>query len=673
MLARIGASCIGLGLALASSVHAAGSERIRLNQVGYGLGQSKLAVLLNDDSVATLVDSATGTEVYRAATSPRVRWSAAGDTARLFDFSSVNTPGTYKVQAGTQLSHPVRISANPFQDVSKASIKAFWYNRSSYELKAPWAGKWLRAAGHPDTAVLIHASAASAGRPKGSTIRSPGGWYDAGDYGKYVVNSGISTWTLLHLYENTLPTMDTVHLNVPDHGAGSDLLDEVLWNLRWMLSMQDPGDGGVYHKLTTANFDAFEMPVANKAPRFVFQKSTAAALDLAAVSAYASRLLKDKPEFKAFADSCRSAAVLAWNWARANPEAYFDQSALNAKFYDPVSFASDSVFTGDYGDGDVTDEFLWAGAELFLTTGIDSFATASGLSAKAKSLTQISTPYWGEVSGLAWLTLVGRDSAMTGAMTGTMAAIKAAVLKTANGNLSYRKANGYRIPQGSADWGSNSVYANNGIILWKAWSVSHDTSYLNASLDALDYLLGRNATGYCFVTGFGMKSPKRPHHRPSGADGVGDPVPGFLVGGPNSSAPKQDGQTYANTTNPPKVYADVQASYASNEIAINWNAPLAFLAGVWSQQQVSAPSGIAIRTRASAASLRTSLAHGLLQVDFGGKVLASVELISLDGKRLARAEGAQAVQGLTVSGSGMRVVRAIAQDGSVATARLILP
>jgi len=662
-----------LGLALAGTVMAAGSERIRLNQVGYGIGQNKLAVLLNNDSVATLVDSATGTEVYSASPSARVRWAASGDTARLFDFSSVNNPGVYYVKAGTQTSHPVRIAANPFQDVSNASIKAFWFNRSSYALPSPWAGKWLRPAGHPDTAVLIHASAASATRPTGSKIRSPGGWYDAGDFGKYVVNSGISTWTLLHLYENTPSSIDTVHLNVPDHGAGSDLLDEVLWNLRWMLSMQDPEDGGVYHKLTTANFDGFEMPVANKAPRFVFQKSTAAALDMAAVSAYASRLLRDKPEFKAFADSCRTAAVAAWNWARANPVAYYDQAALNEKFADPATFACDSVFTGEYGDGDVTDEFLWAGAELFLTTGIDSFATASQLSTQAKALVQISTPSWGDVSGLAWLTLLGHDSAMTGAMAGTMPTIKAAVLKTASSSITFRKTNGYRLPIGSANWGSNSVYANNGIILWKAWSVTHDTSYLNASLDALDYLLGRNATGYCFVTGFGMKSPKRPHHRQSGADGIGDPVPGFLVGGPNSSAPQQDGQNYANTTNPAKVYLDVQASYASNEVAINWNAPLAFLAGVWSQYQESVPAGIADRSHRAASSLRTTLAHGLLQVDFGGKTLKSVELISLDGKRMAHAEGAQAAQGMAISGSGMRLVRATAQDGSVGTARLILP
>ncbi|WP_253810033.1 glycoside hydrolase family 9 protein, partial [Hydrotalea flava] len=89
-----------------------------------------------------------------------------------------------------------------------------------------------------------------------------------------------------------------------------------------------------------------------------------------------------------------------------------------------------------------------------------------------------------------------------------------------------------------------------------------------------DYLLGRNATGYCYVTGFGSKSPMHPHHRPSIADGIGAPVPGLLVGGPNPG--KQDGQEYPNTF-PETAYTDNDKAYACNEIAINWNAPAVYL------------------------------------------------------------------------------------------------
>ena len=123
-------------------------------------------------------------------------------------------------------------------------------------------------------------------------------------------------------------------------------------------------------------------------------------------------------------------------------------------------------------------------------------------------------------------------------------------------------------------WGSNAVAANQGILLVQAYLITGQNKYLNAALSNLDYILGRNATGYCFVTGFGSKSPMHPHHRPSVADGIDEPVPGLLAGGPNPG--KQDGCKY-EYSEPETTHVDLDCSYASNEIAINWNAPLVYL------------------------------------------------------------------------------------------------
>jgi endoglucanase len=120
------------------------------------------------------------------------------------------------------------------------------------------------------------------------------------------------------------------------------------------------------------------------------------------------------------------------------------------------------------------------------------------------------------------------------------------------------------------------VAANQGVLLMMAHALTGDDAYLHAATDALDYLLGRNATGYSFVTGHGSRPPLNPHHRPSRADGVGAPVPGLLVGGPNPG--REDGCTTYPSTLPARSYTDTWCSYASNEIAINWNAPLVFLA-----------------------------------------------------------------------------------------------
>ena len=104
--------------------------------------------------------------------------------------------------------------------------------------------------------------------------------------------------------------------------------------------------------------------------------------------------------------------------------------------------------------------------------------------------------------------------------------------------------------------------------------------YRRYAMQNADYLLGRNATGYCFVTGFGDKSPMHPHHRLSEADGIVAPFPGMLVGGPNPGQQdrREVGPDGYPSNFPDESYVDIMASYASNEIAINWNASLvAFL------------------------------------------------------------------------------------------------
>jgi endoglucanase len=141
---------------------------------------------------------------------------------------------------------------------------------------------------------------------------------------------------------------------------------------------------------------------------------------------------------------------------------------------------------------------------------------------------------------------------------------------------------------GNFTWGSNSAAANQGMELLIAYKLSGDSTYLNAALSNLDYLLGRNGTTYCFVTGFGTNSPQNIHHRISAADGIAAPVPGFLVGGPN---PNQEDQMSTYPSKQPALsYTDNQGAYACNEICINWNAPLVFLS--IGMEAITSPNGL---------------------------------------------------------------------------------
>jgi endoglucanase len=137
-------------------------------------------------------------------------------------------------------------------------------------------------------------------------------------------------------------------------------------------------------------------------------------------------------------------------------------------------------------------------------------------------------------------------------------------------------------------WGSNAVAANYGLQLLIANRFRPDRRYIETALDNLHYLLGRNTFSLSFVTRLGANPFRYPHHRPSGADKNPEPYPGLLSGGPNRS--RQDPAMKRLPELPPaKMYMDDEESYASNEVAINWNAPLVFLlAGVLPEVQLRA-------------------------------------------------------------------------------------
>jgi endoglucanase len=126
-------------------------------------------------------------------------------------------------------------------------------------------------------------------------------------------------------------------------------------------------------------------------------------------------------------------------------------------------------------------------------------------------------------------------------------------------------------------WGSNGVAANYGVQLLVASAMKPDPRYLQAALDDLHYLLGRNTFSLSWVTQVGANPFRHPHHRPSGADDKPEPWPGLLSGGPNRARQDPAMEKLAKDTPVARMYLDEEASYASNEIAINWNAPLVFL------------------------------------------------------------------------------------------------
>lgn len=553
------------------------TENIRLNQVGFYPNATKVAVVVGENNGgAFYVKTADKQEtVYTGQLSEMKPGEFSNRPTRIADFSEFKEKGSYVIDIpGVGHSYPFEIGQDVHKEAAAASIKGFYFQRMSTDLPETYAGKWARAAGHPDNEVLIHPSAASAQRPAGSTISAPRGWYDAGDYNKYIVNSGITMGTLFSAYEDFPEFYKTLELNIPESGNQvPDILDEAFWNLRWMMAMQDPDDGGVYNKLTNPSFDGMVMPAEATNPRYVVQKGTAATLDFSAVMAQASRIFSNyENEFPGLADSTLTAAVKAWNWAQKNPDMNYDQNAMNEQFKPEVS-------TGGYGDKDYRDEFIWAASELYATTKDDSYYTAANMLPDA----EMPLPSWPQVRLLGYYTLTRFADELTPAAQKDLPEIKKRIVSFADELMDGASDRSYRTVMGKTEkdyiWGSSAVAANQGIALIQAYQLTNDKKYIKAALSNLDYLLGRNATGYSFLTGFGEKPIMHPHHRPSIADGIEEPVPGLLSGGPNARADKQDNCATYTSTFADEMFTDDNCSYASNEIAINWNAPFVYLAG----------------------------------------------------------------------------------------------
>ena len=495
-----------------------------------------------------------GEQVYASVTTRSSYWDLSGTNVCIANFSELNEEGTYILKIEDQ-EVEFKIDNSIYQSLGKDVVKMFYYARASMPLEDKYAGKFSRPEGHPDNHVLIHYSAISTNKPEGSIISSSGGWYDAGDYNKYIVNSAITTYTFLQLIDLYGDNIKDVNLNIPEsNNQLSDIIDETLYNLRWMLTMQDTSDGGVYHKLTSKNFCSMKMPHQDKLPRYVVMKSTAATLDFAATMAKAARTLQVyNKTLPGLSDSCNIAAQRAWSWATKNPDVLYVQ---------PID-----ITTGEYKDKEIDDEWLWAASELYLMTGASIYQQEINLNRT------FNIPQWGTVSTLALYSISTSEN------------VNKEVKDQANINLkrlaekyyeNYKKS-AYRISIKKFPWGSNGEISNQGILFIHAYKLTGEIRYLEAADACLGYLLGANPTGYCFVTGYGKKSPVHIHERRSVSDGIEEPIPGFLVGGATLQSPGDCGQLKYPSKYPAKAYLDEECSYSTNEIAINWNAPFAFL------------------------------------------------------------------------------------------------
>ena len=556
-------------LLLAASVFAAAPAlEIKVDQVGYLINAAKVALVASKTPARefTLNQAKDGKVVLNGRLSEPLEDGDTGDRVQAADFTSWIKPGTYFVDVpGVGRSWDFEIGPDVYAKTWRVAMRSFYGQRCGIAVDlGPEFPGYKHDACHLEGAY--HASSGKTGPHV-----SKGGWHDAGDYGRYVVNSGISTGTLLWAYEMFAPKVKGVNLSIPESkDAVPDMLNEIKWNLDWMLSMQDT-DGGVWHKQTSEKFSDFVMPEKDKLASYVVGtgkepfKSSCATGDLSAVMAIAGRVYV--PFNPAFATRATASAEKAWTWLEKNP---------NVTFSNP-----EGVVTGAYGDRNCADESLWAAAELFRTTGKETYGKyfLEHYAAFRKDADKSQPPDWSNVALMGfWTYAMGKGGELTAVNN-----IRHDAIAAADEILKRTTINRYRTSMLPRDyvWGSNGVLANYGLQFLVADALVHNPRYRAAALEDLHYLLGRNTFSMSFVTQVGENPFKHPHHRPSAADANPEPWPGLLSGGPNQGRQDPTMKKLPADLPPAKAYIDDQEAYAANEVAINWNAPLVFLlAGV---------------------------------------------------------------------------------------------
>ena len=567
---------------------------ILTNQVGYFTNLSKKATLLSEaaSSVTFELLDASGKAVYTGKSQPMGLDAESGDSVHVLDFSDFKKEGTYTLKSETgETSGEFEIGIlDNYSGLFYDALNYFYQNRSGIEIEEQYItsgepAELARAAGHvSDIATIqnIWGYTETAG-----TQDVSGGWYDAGDHGKYVVNGGVSLWLLQNEYEralvnNTADVYQDGNIKIPENSNKMpDLLDEARYEMEWMLKMivQD-GDckGMAYHKMHDIKWTALGLaPADDTMARIILPPSTAATLNLAACGAQAYRLWKDlDPDF---AESCLTAAKNAYEAAKAHPDMYAPNKEYGGG--------------GAYSDDTVTDEFYWAACELYVSTGDKAYYTDLQGSALAFSIP--SDLNGGEAAGLTGSFDWGHTSAL-GSMTLLLHSdvlskeenqkLNSSLTATADYYLHLEEQQGYGLPytatpEGGYTWASNSFISDNAIILAYAYDVHQDEKYLNGVVSAMDYLLGRNPLDRSYITGYGIHGSQYPHHR-WWAKSLKSAFPkapcGVLVGGPNTGLEDSIMKKAFGTeeTAPQKYYLDDIEAYSVNECAINWNSSLAW-------------------------------------------------------------------------------------------------
>ncbi|MEM9929287.1 MAG: glycoside hydrolase family 9 protein, partial [Bacteroidota bacterium] len=538
------------------------SAFIHLDQFGYLPNAEKVAVLADPQvgQNAALSYTPGSTFEVRDASTNFVVWTGSasiwnngathdvsGDKGWWVDFSSLTTPGTYYlIDTGTgERTGNFNINDGVYNSVMADAGRAFYYNRCNATKAAPYAeASWTDGVNFTNSLQDTECSYVY-DRQNASLRRDlSGGWFDAGDYNKYVSFAQSAVSDLLSAYTES-PQAFTDNWNIPESGNGiPDVLDEVKWEIDWLLKMVN-ADGSVINKMgnTNESNNNAAPPSANTGPRFYGPTCTSASIAASAMLAHAATVFGDVSAWTTYSQELVTEAESTfayWLAARNN-------NALEYDCDDGTIQAGDA----DRSDLEQKEIALTAAIWLFSLTGDEQYNTY--VKDHLFEAEYMGSNWWGPYKNelvtalLHFISLNGADQGTVSAIINSMTPI---VRDDWNG---FYEADLYRafMPESNYVWGSNSTLSKLGSlnrIMANYDLVPNRFETLHRKADhMIHYLHGVNPLGFVYLSAMEGRGAERGiqeiyhtwfHH---GTDwdnaetSLYGPAPGFVSGGPNKN------------------------------------------------------------------------------------------------------------------------------------------
>jgi endoglucanase len=547
---------------------------IRVNQIGYlPLGEKYAHVA--DFPEALTVDVGTRFEV-RSAANNEIAYAGtlalvdphepfvSGEKVLRADFGRLWRPGRYYLvvdASGIDPSPAFEVGWRLYEPALRDATRYFFYQRQGIAIEEPFAEGFARGLGHPgDVAAMMRSS--------GAVRDVSQGWYDAGDYGKYTPFAAAPVVDLLDAY-GMFPYVFGDDSNIPESGNGkADVLDEVKWELDWLLKMQDAESGGFYHLIYPNNCPGSGScrPEDITEQRYVEDlmggvpnvRPTASTAKAVAALAHAARAYRHYDD--AYADRLLAAAEAGWAYLQANPQNI------------PAT-----GFNGEQSTDDA--ERLWAAGELFRTTQKPVYDRY----------------FRDRYQAYAWTWTSTTDNSGYPEMRAFIAYLSAPKAKSEVRNWFRPLYRAWRAQQfartqktwrnflddGSGDFGSDYYWGSNAVTLATITTIAtadraigdfFDIELVKAARAQLNYVLGVNPLRKSYVTGFGADSASRIFSAIYSSERYPTAQPpGILAEGPN----QYQGWRYSRFFG--KCYADTNTDWTVSEHAIYYNASLVFV------------------------------------------------------------------------------------------------